>query len=253
MKADTAPFRLEREMLEPLREALPSVLGLAEAGEVRVLREPDLGLIIPDLLVGVCKGRTPPLRARCSVVEAYIVALLEAGQTWRVSELERELYLTSAVAERSLRRLARLQIVNDNRRGGWSLSACAHSRIVEIIAVEAKLRRWRDALVQAVEYQEFADRSFVVLDGNQTRESASLRKLFRSAGIGLLLQYGHAIDVAVKARVCRPRSERRVRAADKLFPVDRRPRVPYGHRNREDASRLSSPESSSLCLSHVSA
>lgn len=55
----------------------------------------------------------------------------------------------------------------------------------EVVAVEAKLDRWRDALKQAVTYKRFADRSIVAMDwAGAPRDPTSLRE-FEAVGVGL--------------------------------------------------------------------
>ena len=54
-------------------------------------------------------------------------------------------------------------------------------------AVELKLRRWREALDQAINYLKFADRAYVVLDGDQIARDEEMIKAFRAYGVGLLM------------------------------------------------------------------
>lgn len=223
MLTTTAPFRLERDMLAPLARALPSVLGLPSDDTVRTLREPDLGLVIPDVLVGVWRGPGPAKRSRCTLVEAFLVAWLESGGSWTPDELDAALYLAAGEAARLLVRLRRAGVAAPNRLGRWRLAPDAHSRHADVIAIEAKLRRWREALAQGTEYREFADRSYVVLDGNQVAGGEPMLGAFRAAGVGLLFQYGHVLVPVLEARAARPRSERRIRAVDKLFDRSRTP------------------------------
>ena len=57
----------------------------------------------------------------------------------------------------------------------------------EIIAYEAKLTNWRSALVQAVSYLAFADKSYVVLPEGTSLPALSKYDLFKEAGVGLIL------------------------------------------------------------------
>lgn len=203
-------------MLEPLSLALPALLGL-EPCAIRIIREPDLGRVIPDLLIGVWRGTEPPTRRRTSLHDAYLLARLESGQWHTPSDLERALYLPSGAVLPALQRLARQGLVTTSRTRRWRLLPAAHSRHGEIVAVEAKLERWRDALAQAVAYRSFADRCYVVLDGARQRSVAALRTPFREHGVGLLLQYGEVLRMAWRSTSVRPCSERRIHAADRLF------------------------------------
>ena len=212
----SSPFRFERDMLEPLALALPALLGL-EPHAIRIIQEPDLGRVIPDLLIGFWRGTEAPARRRTSLHDAFLLARLESGQWHTPSDIERALYLPSGAALPALQRLARQGLVTTSQTRRWRLLPAAHSRHGEIIAVEAKLQRWRDALAQAVAYRGFADRSYVVLDGARLRSIAALRAPFREHGIGLLLQYGPVLRMAWRSPSVRPCSERRIQAADRLF------------------------------------
>ncbi|GAA5482766.1 hypothetical protein Hsar01_01990 [Haloferula sargassicola] len=57
--------------------------------------------------------------------------------------------------------------------------------ISEIVAIEAKLTKWRDALQQARRYQHFAHKSWVVLDATRARPAIQNLELFERSGIGL--------------------------------------------------------------------
>jgi hypothetical protein len=59
---------------------------------------------------------------------------------------------------------------------------------MEVIAVEAKLSRWNEALDQAVSYRAFADRSLVAMDADRIDEaSPRMTEAFNRAGIGLVV------------------------------------------------------------------
>lgn len=55
-----------------------------------------------------------------------------------------------------------------------------------IVAVEAKLRNWRRALYQAVQYASYAFEAWVVLDGNSLHSASIHVDEFEKRGIGLM-------------------------------------------------------------------
>jgi hypothetical protein len=214
------PFRFERQMLEPLERALPGTLRLPAHRPCRILREVDLGRIVPDVLIGVWRGRAPaPVRVRAGYREAHILALLEAVPSLTAHEIASELFLDRAATDRALVRLKRHGAVVE-RCGCWAIANAWHSRFVEVVAVEAKLDRWRDALAQAAAYLEFANRSYVVLDARRVDAGRVMREAFASLGVGLLLLDGEELQLAVRALSFEPTSVRRVSAVDRLFNAD---------------------------------
>jgi hypothetical protein len=215
----TRPFRLEREMLDPLNRALPTVLGFPSSSHWIALREPTIGSVIPDLLIGVAPEVKPVRsRRRCTVLEAHVVALLEGTAPLSTLQIIESLYLTRMGAEYTLGRLHRSGVLVQTEGDHWTIAEAASTAGIEIVAIEAKLRRWRDALAQASAYRTFANRVYAVLDGNQVTRSDILVESFQDAGVGLLLQYGPLVEPVVQApRFDPPPSPHRIQAADKLF------------------------------------
>lgn len=212
------PFRFEREMLEPLASAIGVVISATPAARLSLLREPPIGPVIPDLLIGVWPSARPiTLRHRCTIGEAHVVAILENTASVRRSDLARQLYVSTQTVNRLTARLLKCGAVAEGPKGWLTLAPEFSTRDIELVAIEAKMRRWRDALAQARTYRTFANRSFVVVDGNQVRSSRQLVNAFADAGVGLLFQHEFALTPLVQAPVLHPISAARVRATDKLF------------------------------------
>ena len=67
-----------------------------------------------------------------------------------------------------------------------------------MVAIEAKLCRWRDALRQAETYTQFADRVVVAMDLHGVPRASSAASLFRKRGIGLCGLSPHATEWLVR-------------------------------------------------------
>jgi predicted transcriptional regulator len=208
-------------MREPIRRALPTVIGIHESANVQVLREPSIGKVIPDLLIGIgCRSAEEiETHAHNSTrTDAHVMTLLENHKCLTAVEIAEMIFMSHSAVDHTLRRLLRAGVVRRSRSGTWRLSNEHRALRPEIVAVELKLSRWREALSQAVEYLEFANWSYVVLDGNRVRETADLRSAFVSLGVGLFFQYGFSTIAVVPPRHHRPRpSVSRVLATSKLF------------------------------------
>ena len=225
-----APFRLEREMFGSLLPGVVPRLFGRRAPRVAVLREPMIGSVIPDLLLGAWpERRRPAPRAKSTTVEAHVAALLEREGPLSQEEIVARLYLTREVSARSLRALTRRGVIatvrTGPRAGAIALSPSARTAGLEIVAVELKLRRWRDALAQAERYRAFADRAYVVVDGAQIVPTATMCALFQLAGVGLLVQARAELTLLVEARSAVALMPQRVHAADALFAADEFPRT----------------------------
>jgi DNA-binding Lrp family transcriptional regulator len=216
MVLPATPFRLEREMLLPICGSLPALITTPAGADVRLLREPNLGGIIPDLLIGISQGLSWKAY-RSTRMEAHVIALLERKNAISMNEISEALFMSSTDVHHTLGKLARAGVAR-SIRGTWRLSREHKSKRVEVVAVEVKLARWRDALRQATEYLQFADKSYVILDGNRINETSTIRETFERDGIGLLFQYGFSTVSSVGARSNRPLSSvARVQAVAKLF------------------------------------
>lgn len=231
MNLPTIPFRLERQMLAPLGNALPTLLKIAPARTVRILREPVVGNVIPDLLLGSWEPASRPLSyAATTFVDAHIRALIEREGPLTEAEMRRRLHLSEYGAAMAQARLIRHGVLIEmpSELGGnrvardaisrrWMLAPEASTSLIEIIAVEAKLTRWRDAVSQAATYLAFADRAVVVLDGNQIGSTVSLVDAVQAARVGLVLQHGQVVREVIPAPLhASPATPARVQALTKL-------------------------------------
>lgn len=68
----------------------------------------------------------------------------------------------------------------------------------KIIAVEAKLSNWNEALMQALDYRIFADYCYVALDGEHWKDKH--RFIFKMRGIGLILVFENEVKVELEPR-----------------------------------------------------
>jgi hypothetical protein len=219
----TQPFRLERDMLDYLERALPGPLNLPDEGQWRLLREPAIGSVVPDLLIGIPRtSEQKRTRKRCTLVQTHIVAALESEGALSTRQLIKRLYLREENAHAALAQLLRFGTIIKAGPNRWAVAEAASIRQFEVVAIEAKLRRWREALDQAITYREFSDRAYVVLDGNQVRSAIRIIPVFREAGVGLFLQYGPILALEADAATTRKNiCPHRVQAVDKLFGLSR--------------------------------
>jgi hypothetical protein len=215
MAMHSLPFRVEREMLPALGPAL-QLLSRKKSRLTTYIVEPYMGRVIPDALIG--HWRTyPALNAKSiTYVDACVIAIAERVNCVSMDELQSLLYLDRSKLQSITQKLIRAGLLKGSGTGQFRI-AKSLSNSVRIVAVEMKLKKWRDALAQACTYRSFADASCVILDGNQVRRSKEMLRHFRAEGVGLYLQYGErlvAVSRAVPSRIVSPD---RVLAAYKLF------------------------------------
>ena len=211
----SGPFRFERDMFASLGELLPEKFT-STPDRLVYLREPTVGNVIPDLLFGEWTEELRPLKRNFTFIEACILALLEQRDELLESEISQILHLSAPAAARAFKRIQESGLVLLTRDGKISLDAGCFTRALFVTAVELKLRRWREALDQAVNYLKFADRAYVVLDGDQISRDKEMIKAFRASRVGLFMLRARGLSEVVSAREQSCVSPQRVQAVQKL-------------------------------------
>ena len=182
-------FELEKEMLSALVQ-LDLVHGKRRSRPEQYLvyrREFPLGDCIPDL-VFVSFLQEPEFRIRrLKFRYAHIISALRRHGSLDKGQLVQTTFLSLDQLSELMDELVERAVVNAKSNGKFDLANRAFWKETEVIAVEAKLSRWREALTQARTYTRFADKSLVVLDAGANISLPRDKDAFRSEGIGLYL------------------------------------------------------------------
>lgn len=174
-----------------------------------ILQELHIGGRKPDVVLGYWSGAILPVGvAPLTLREAAAVGELLSGRG-----ISRPSGSWSAVVKGLERRDAWLT----SRGASGLLETASRLADMRIVAVEAKLKRIEEALLQAADYLDFADESYVLLpDLERRRVDTSTRSAFRQFGVGLLLQSTSSCHTLMKAARHRHES-----LARKLYVADR--------------------------------
>ena len=205
MESALTPFRFEFEMVKPLLPLLPTVFELSSGLRTRVIRETAIGSVIPDLMIGVWSGELPHY-SKLNGVSRHILAWLSTEKAAKDEEQLRDALLLSKHAlDSAISTLRRIGAIEKRDSGEIELRPEFDiSHLVRLIAIEIKLKKWRQALEQAAEYRMFADEAYVVLDGAQLELTAEITDAFLANGVGLLLQQGQELSKEVPAESAIP-------------------------------------------------
>lgn len=193
-------FPFESDLVEAVLRQVSEVVGVG-APESFAMSEVRAGTSLADIVVVRRKFKSwPRFPTRLSIVEAVSLSWLRKLGTTRIDLLESKCGLQRG----ALRQGTFDELVDDGliqRGAGGSIGLRENwSNDVEIIAIEAKLSRWRKALRQAKDYLLFADRSYVALPITKERLVPKLTETFTAAGVGLLLVSAHQTVEALTAR-----------------------------------------------------
>lgn len=181
----TLQFTLEAQLCDALR----STLGTRLAHGTRHLHlsaEVQVGAVVPDLLA-LRAPLTPSFAATLSNMDSWVLCELLAGGPKHPATIARRLYATDASVRARLAMLQRLGVVSSTMRGAYTATCRSYFEAAELIAVEAKLRRWREAAAQALRYLEFANESYMALpEETISTHRATIIQTCKQSGIGLI-------------------------------------------------------------------
>src|SRR5579863_6294259 len=158
--------RLESELVVELAEHLPARFRTRRRS-CHIHREVVAGRAIADVVALVAAlrhfDRAPLLRRPLSTRESVVLSVLRRHGATRSDRLQGLCGLATKELRtgiwRNLLEQGVLRLGPGGRVALHPLWPTSH----RIVAIEAKLARWRDALQQAVEYRRFADFAYVAL------------------------------------------------------------------------------------------
>lgn len=187
-------------MQEHLATALSA--AVADSNDVWIRREMPMGRRIPDVVM-LRFPSPPPLQLwprTSTYAHAAAIAELRRAVILRKSRLAERLFETHDRVARLVRDLVATGAVIESGNT-LRLSPAMRTSTAEVVAIEAKLARWTEAMHQAESYRSFADRVFVAMDaGLFDTQSTRAIAAFRRAGVGLYLVNRSGIQLAYKGR-----------------------------------------------------
>lgn len=151
-------------------------------------REVPVGECIPDL-VFVCFSTIPKginFPKKIGSKHAYITWLFRKNIALSIEEIAEKSFQKPERIIRYVKDLSESGILVKSENCKFRLNDQLFSIQSEIVAIEAKLTRWKEAFQQAKRYQEFADTVVVAMDAEATPRELEILLLFEQEKIGLL-------------------------------------------------------------------
>ena len=206
-------FRLESELIQILsKRGRLKLLGPRLAPHSMAFAHFQIGMTIPDLLfVAGRKGVAPPIprRIQLTAFDAWVVTALKRSGPLREEEIADELHSHPHRVGSALRRLRRYGLVKADNLS-YELNARRLLLSAEIVAVEAKLLRWTDAINQALSYLNFANRAYVALPKHSIVASRRVTHACKESGVGLISVGPYRTEILVRPKRRDPMSPERV-------------------------------------------
>ena len=203
------PFALEEELCEILSEKLDArALRRKRPHTTLQLRERSVGGTIPDYIFvsaaqKVKHGPQPP--SGCTNLESWIIATL-IGSPLHGEALAERLFTRLERLIPSLLSLRRFGVIRELDSGEFAITRSALPRGTHVIAIEAKLRRWRQAVQQAAAYLRFANQSYVALPTSVIEKNPRVIDECAQKRLGLIGVDREAVTVIRLAPIIHTRS-----------------------------------------------
>lgn len=198
-KAHSFRPSLETLLVSRLCKLLPEFLSEPRA-RWQVFREVGVGRSIADV-VAVRQVRPIESSPVLSAGESIVLSRLRSTGPATKEALVAACGLNGRTTE-IIDRLAAAHLVR-LKRDGTVAPARGRPAGVALVAIEAKLVRWRDALAQATSYKRYADEAFVALPEAFGRVAIEHAAQFRLAGVGLLIVSRGRLRTVVAPARCR--------------------------------------------------
>lgn len=213
----SATFAYEEDLCAVLALNLNSVLlPGSNPLHVRALEQRPIGNVVPDFIyIRSDRLSSPSTSEGLTSIESSIVAAVASCEGLCDEAIAQRVYSTVERITPRLRALEHSGVLRRSRDGVLVLRRGALPRAVHVIAVEAKLRRWREAVSQAEAYLSFANQSYVALPELVVRDNLALRELALARRIGILAVNADGVSISKAA----PRHQ--TRSADWIWLLSR--------------------------------
>ena len=187
--------RHEADLVDDLIGHLPAYVKRTSK-TCTIHREVSVGRSVADVVVALMPENLVRIPPTLSVQDSVIVGALRSNGSTRIDLLERLCGMPPMSLRRGIiDRLQNARVVSRGQGGLVSLGRWCRSGM--LIAIEAKLTKWLDALEQARAYRQFADQVYVALPADRVQPALKARAMFEHNSVGLLSVNG---DIQCKIR-----------------------------------------------------
>lgn len=179
-------FDSEKELQLALSNIELNLVGHSSYTYVR--REVPIRGCIPDLIYVRFSSKPDPTLwpAKWTFRHTYLLWLLRQKAQLTLDEVASHFFeLPTGPVRSTMEDLIRSGAVTQTSANVFALSDSLMSIEAEVIAIEAKLFHWKQALAQAKNYAHFADKVFVAMDYYLVPQKLEVLEMFSTLGIGL--------------------------------------------------------------------
>jgi hypothetical protein len=177
-------FKTEISLVSYFRENFISNLGIKENS--KILAEVNLGFGIADLVISELNETIRSTnREPLNLVDIGVYKMIEREKKVSLKAVCEITKCNKRLINDSLDKLVKASYIQQFD-AYYSFSNRYELSFRKSIAIEAKLKNWKRALMQAYRYKWFADYSYVILDYAHIKPAIENISLFKQYNIGLV-------------------------------------------------------------------
>ncbi len=199
-------MRYESEMTRPLISFLLNELYLDAVEE-----EFSAGYGIADIVGIKCNRQKLKSRLEANIKEPVtnireltLLNILQKQESFTVDVLAKQIGLSVSYIKKVLLKSLVIKGYVEREGDRYTLIKDIFSYTDLVVSIEAKLKKWRDALGQARRYQHFSNIVFVALPKNTVKNID--RQLFRKNNVGVLSVSDHSVSIELKPQRIKPKT-----------------------------------------------
>lgn len=167
-----------------------------ESNGIRYSNELRMGIGIPDISLNIgANYRLKPIEDYYAI---SILTFIEERQIVSFNDIKNEFLITIERVKQYVLELVNLSLVIVKKNLVKVLKSIFSTKLGTVISIEAKLKDWKGACLQAQRYLNFSDYAYVAMPANYIKNVD--KDLFVRHGIGLLSVSGKIIEEVIPAR-----------------------------------------------------
>ena len=205
-------FEREDDLVNAFSEKTEKFLSLLtkrQTGKRFLIHEFDSKFGIADLILGTTNKSfaNQIKRPAININWVYPLDSLEKIGHFSEKDFRDKFSLTAQSAKKRLKEYETAGFLFHNQDDTYFVSQPYQSVTDLVVSIEAKLKDWKRALIQASRYKRFSDYSFVLLDEHFSRPAIENIERFKDTNIGLIVMSDRKFKILFKPI----RNERKMR------------------------------------------
>jgi hypothetical protein len=173
-----------------------SINSYLECNGIRYSNELRMGIGIPDISLNI--GANCRLKPIDNYFLLSILKFIDKKRVVSFDDIKKEFLLTMGRVKQYVFTLADMSFVKIKKQLVKVIKHIFSTKLGTTISIEAKLKDWKGACLQAQRYLCFSDYAYVAMPNAYIRNVDT--NIFEQSGIGLLSVFGKKIDEIIPAK-----------------------------------------------------